>query len=83
MQDKYFVPVNTVVIRGKTYEAESVYKISTEVIPELFDLMKEGKVQTYSKAHIKQVNNTAVETSSEEEQSEPVEQKKKTKGYNL
>lgn len=83
MQDKYFVPVNTVVIRGKTYEAESVYKISTEVIPELFDLMKEGKVQTYSKVHIKQVNNTAVETSSDEEKMEHIEHKKKPKGYNL
>ena len=83
MQDKYFVPVNDIVVRGKTYEAETVYKISNEVIPELFDLMKEGKVQTYSKVRIKQVNNTAVETSSDGHRSQPVEQKKKPKGYNL
>ena len=83
MQDKYFVPVNTVVIRGKTYEAESVYKISTEVIPELFDLMKEGIVQTYSKVIVKKVSNTAVEALDAGEKREPIEHKKKPKGYNL
>jgi len=81
--DKYFVPVDDVVIRGKTYEAESVYKISTDVIPELFDLMKEGKVQTYSKVIVKQVGNKNLDTGEPVEQREPVEPKKKAKGYNL
>jgi hypothetical protein len=81
--DKYFLPVNDIVVRGKTYEAGTVYTITKDIIPELFSLMRDGKLQTYGKVIVKKVGISTNESVNQSDDEGPTDQKKKSNGYNL
>jgi hypothetical protein len=83
VHDKYFVPVSDIVVRGRTYEAGSIYTITKDIIPELFSLMRDGKVQTYGKVIVKKVNVATSESVKQSNDDGPIEQENKSSGYNL